>query len=106
MLQMKSTQKASFAVKAFDSSEPPQEAPLEGITFTSSDETVCTVVQDPTDPKKAEVIGVGDGVAQILVNADADLGEGEIPLEGTLVVEIQSVIATNLSFEVSEPVDQ
>lgn len=106
MLALTKTQKATIGVQAFDSSVPPVEAVVENITFASSDESVCTVVQDPTNPTQAEVIAHADGVAQILVSADADLGEGTLPISGTLNVEVQSIIATGFSFTVGTPLEQ
>jgi hypothetical protein len=106
MLGLTKTQKCSIAIKAFDDSVPPVEAPIENIIFTSTDEAVCRVEQDPVDPKKATVFAVEDGVAQINVSADADLGEGEMPLTGVLSVEVQTVFGKSLGIEVGTPEEQ
>lgn len=107
MLPLTKTQKCTIKVKALDSQVPPVEAPMENIQFISTDESVCSVIQeDPTDLSKAVVYAHNDGVAQINVSADADLGEGEMPLEGVLSVEVQTVFGTNLGIEVGTPEEQ
>jgi hypothetical protein len=54
-------------------------APVEGdVVWTSSDESVATVVADATDTKKAVVTAVAPGVAQITAVADADMDVGEV----------------------------
>ncbi len=59
-------------------------APLDGeATFTSSDESVITV--HPTDDAKTVLVkAAGLGVAQLLVSADADLGEGVREFTGAI----------------------
>jgi len=106
MIGLTKTQKVTIGVQAFDSSVPPVEATVENIVFASTDESICTVVQDPVNPNQAEVIAHEDGVAQIHVTADADLGEGVLLIEGSLNVEVQSIIATGFSFTVGTPTEQ
>ena len=57
--------------------------------FTSSDETLCTVIQ--TGPLTATVRAVPNapmGAAQVVAKVDADLGEGVREIVGSLAVEV------------------
>jgi hypothetical protein len=58
------------------------------VVFTSSDETVATVAQDPTNEYGFTVTAQKPGVAQITATADADLGEGVSNITGFFGVEV------------------
>ncbi len=68
-------------------------APVEDISWASSDESVVRVV--PTaDNLSADVVAQGPGTATVNVNADAQIGEGVQPLIGTKEYNITPGLAT------------
>ena len=67
------------------------DAPVEDISYASSDESIVTVDQ------LGLITPVGLGVAQINVTADALIGEGTVVLAGLLEVEVVAGQAVGLS---------
>jgi len=74
-------------------------------TFTSSDEAVATVEQDPTNELSCKVVCVGIGSAVITGSVDADLGEGVRTLTATAEVVGIEATARTLEFGVGEAQD-
>ncbi len=70
-------------LKPFDLSGTPP-------TGVSSDETVCTVTVEPGDGDawRGWVTSVAPGTARVIVDGDADLGDGVDDVIGTLDVEV------------------
>lgn len=58
------------------------------VSFSSSDESVFVVEEDPEDEMKFKIVGKGPGVAQLTATADADLGEGVKEITGFSAVEV------------------
>lgn len=86
-------------------------ATLDNTDFTprwaSSDESVATVEADPNDFTKALVVARGIGVAQITVEADADLDPGEQRvLPASIDVEVVPAEAVLLTIGAGEVVEQ
>ena len=71
------------------------------VAFSSSDEAVAVV--NKTGPASAEVIGVGEGVAQIRASFDADLGAGVRQVELTGAVEVVAAEAVTGELVFGEP---
>lgn len=95
MFKLTDSQQVAVSISAAD--KKGQSAPVEGVTFATSDPNVATVVQDAVDPSKALVVAGLPGTCQIQVSADADLGEGVTKIEGVLDVEVVAGQAVALS---------
>ncbi len=96
MYQLQADKAVEVAVGAVDKAGNP--ALVQGVIWTSSDETIFTVEQNPEDPMKAKIKPVGTlGSAQIQVSADADLGEGVETLSGFADIEIVGGKAVSLN---------
>lgn len=92
-VSMTSTQFVEGTLQAVDSKGRPAKVQEGSITFTSSDEAIFTVEQDPNDPFKVKLVAVGEGIAQLDYSADADLGEGVSTIEGFTAVEVLPAMA-------------
>lgn len=80
------------------------EAAVDGApTWTSSNPDVATVAPETGDAKKAVVLGVGIGSAQIVVSADADLGDGVRAISGVLDIEVVAAEAVSLGIVAGTP---
>lgn len=78
------------------------------VKFTSSDESVFKVVQDPANQLKATIVSVGLGVARLDFELDADLdpGPGEVRLlKGFTSIEVKPTEAIGLGFMTNAPED-
>ncbi len=102
MIQLTTSQKVSVSVSGLDSKGFP--APLENVTFTSSDATIATVTSDGSS--SAVVTSVAPGSVQIQVSADAKIGEGETILPGTLDVVVIPGEAVTLTIATGTPEEQ
>ncbi len=102
MIQLTTSQKVSVSVSGLDSKGFP--APLENVTFTSSDETIATVTSDGS--ASAVVTSVAPGSVQIQVSADAKIGDGETILPGTLDVVVIPGEAVTLTIATGTPEEQ
>ncbi len=81
------------------------DAPIDGVvTFTSSDESVVSIVV--IDDKSASLVAVGPGVAQITASFDADLGEGVRTIEASGAMEVVAAEATTGEITFGEPEQQ
>lgn len=76
------------------------------VAWASSDETVATVVVDPTNPLAATVTAVGVGVVQITVTADADLSEGVTTITGSGALEVVAGEAVGFQINFGTPAEQ
>lgn len=78
-------------------------APLDGPpTFEVVDGD--STVQVASDGLSAELISADDpGTTNILVKADADLGEGVVPISDVIQLVVLGAAATNLGLTVGEP---
>ena len=81
-------------------------APLQNPMWETSDAAVLTVVADPGDGTKATVSAQVAGTALITFTADADMGEGVVPIVGTLDVVISAGMATVVEISAGTPVEQ
>lgn len=98
------TQKFTATVTAVDARGNP--ATLDGpANFTVSDETLLFLAN--VSDLSADVLAIGPlGNAQLVVVADADLGEGIRTIQGVLDVTVVSGEAVSLNIVTSVPVEQ
>ena len=104
MTKLTNTQQVRMAIGAVDRRGEP--APLDTITFASSDTSVATVEQDPADSSKALVKAVKTGTTQIQFSGDADLGDGVNTLSGTEDFVVVAGQAVALVASVGTPEEQ
>jgi hypothetical protein len=92
-LTLTDIQMVSLAIAPVSAAGNPAE--VQSVVWASSDESILTVVASE-DGLSAVATTVGPlGTAQVTVTADADLGEGVVPLTGILdVVVVGSQAAT------------
>jgi hypothetical protein len=88
--KMRITNEQEFDIELAPLTAAGRPASVDGdAVFTSSDETLCTVIQ--TGPLTATVRAVPNapmGAAQVVARVDADLGEGVREIVGSLAVEV------------------
>jgi hypothetical protein len=101
-LVLTDVQKVSLKLKPVSAAGNP--AAIDGSPkWSVSDDSVVTLVV-AEDGLSADVVTTGKlGVAQVLVVADADLGEGVKELTGTLDLEVKASEAVNLNLEAGVP---
>lgn len=80
-------------------------AEIQSADYTSSDESVAKVVEDPDSEYGFSIVPVGVGTAQGTVTADADLGEGVKSLTTIFEIEILPEQAATLDVEFDAPVE-
>jgi len=95
-------------LEIMDSHVPPRPALVEGVpVWASSDETVLLVTPS-VDGMSAMIDTVAPGTARITVSADADLGEGVVPLTGVtedIIVTLGTAgLAATMTLTLGEPV--
>lgn len=101
-------QTVTGTLQAVDRKGNPASVEAGTAVFTSSDEAVFTVTQDPENELKVTLTAVGEGVAQLNYEADADLdfGDGETKLiSGFAAVEVQREEAVGFGIAFDAPVD-
>jgi hypothetical protein len=77
----------------------------DSVEYESDNTDVCTVEEDPTDETKFKLNFLTPGFATVKVKADADLGDGVVPIEGTLPVVVEAEMAVGFGVNVGEPQD-
>ena len=105
LIGLKLAQKVTVTLKPEDRLGNPAQVEAGSVVFTSNDESVCTVVQNPDNELQADVFSQGVGVAQLDFSADADLGEGVVTISGFSAVEVLPLEAVGFGLEVGEPID-
>lgn len=83
-------------------------APVETgtVEYSSSNEAVFTVEEDASDETKFKVVAVGAGTAQLNYSADADLGQGVVPISGFTDIEVTAAQAVTFNVKFEEPKEQ
>jgi hypothetical protein len=76
-------------------------------TWASSDETVLTVTV-ASDGMSADINTVAVGTARVTVTADADLGEGVVPITGVTedIIVTSGSVASVMTLTLGTPVDK
>ena len=105
VIGLKLAQKVRVTLQPVDRLGNPATVEAGSVSFSSSDEAICTVVQDSENELVAEVFSQGVGVAQLDYSADADLGEGVESISGFSSVEVLPLGAVGFGLEVGEPED-
>ena len=83
------------------------EAQVQDAVFTSGDESIATVIDDPNAPGGKMVHAVGPlGATAVTLTADADLGEGVKPIIGSFAVIVNPGEAVVVELTAGTPVEQ
>lgn len=104
MLNLTDTQQCPISIAPVD--KKGNAAPVQTVTFVSSDSAVVVVTPDAVNPLAALVIAKAPGVARITVTADADMGDGVTDISGTLDVSVSGGQAVSLAINVGTVVAQ
>lgn len=106
-LTLTTTQFAEATLEPQDRRGRPAPVEAGSVSFTSSDESVFTVEEDPTNELKVKITAVGEGVAQLDYTADADLGEGVVSISGFAAIEVlpASAVGFGVSFGAAQEQD-
>src|SRR5262245_5884638 len=99
----KPNQNASGEVKPQDRHGNPSQVQENSVQYESDNTDVCTVEKDTENEKKFKLNFLSVGFANVKVKADADLGEGVVPIEATLQVVVEPEQAVGFGLDVSEP---
>jgi hypothetical protein len=104
-LILSATQQCDLSVTNTDSRGNP--APVHDAAWTSSDLALLTITVNATDANKAVVKAVGPtGTALVTYTADADLGQGVVPIIATMDVVLNPGQAVVSSITAGAPVEQ
>lgn len=107
MLILTATQQCQLSISVTDAKGNP--AQVEGAPVWSSSEAAFASVEASADGMSAVVKSVGPvttSPVQINVTADADLGEGVVPLVGLLEVSVIAGEAVNVGIVAGTPEEQ
>jgi len=89
-------QKFTASIKPVDAKGNP--AAVDGLPLWSASDPAILQITPASDGLSAEVLAVGPlGNAQVIVTADADLGEGVVGITGVLEVEVMASAAVALN---------
>lgn len=100
------TQQVSGTLQPVDSKGKPASVEAGTVHFSSSDQSVFTVEQDPTNELSVKIVAVGPGTAQLDYSADADLGEGVKTIEGFTAIEVLPASAVGFGLTFGTPEEQ
>lgn len=100
------SQEVEGQVNPVDKKGKPAKVQEGSVEFSTSDEDVAIVVEDPNDETKFVIKAKGIGVAQISIKADANLGDGVKTVETFLAVEVFPNEAVGFGVSLGEPREQ
>lgn len=100
------TQQVTGTLQPVDAKGKPASVEVGTVRFSSSDQSVFTVEQDPTNELSVKVVAVGPGTAQLDYSADADLGEGIKTIEGFTAIEVLPASAVGFGLAFGAPEEQ
>lgn len=102
MLVLTDVQKVALKIAPKSAAGNP--APVDGVpAWSTSDESVVSLVV-AADGMNAEAVATGKvGVAQVNVSADADMGEGVKTITGVLDIEVKASEAVSLDVSADVP---
>jgi hypothetical protein len=99
------TQEVGLSISPVDKKGHP--AKVDGPpVWTSSDDSIATVSAAEDGLSAVVSANVNLGKAQINVSADADLGEGQTSITGTLEIEVVAGEAVSLAINAGTPSEQ
>ncbi len=84
----------------------PASVQLGTIEYSSSNESVFTVTEDPDNENGFTVTAVGAGSGQLNYSADADLGEGVVTISGFTDIVVTPAQATGFNVTFGQPEEQ
>jgi hypothetical protein len=105
-LILSATQQCELEAKVMDRKGNP--ASVQNPQWSSSEPETAIVTVDATNPLKAVVkaVGVVDEASMVLFEADADLGDGVLPIIATLDVVVTAGQAVVVELAAGPPVEQ
>ena len=102
--QITDSQQVTLGIKALDKKGNP--APIEGVEW-STDKTDLLALVPSADGLSCTVLAVGPlGIGTVTMKADAQMGEGESPIVGTLQVEVTGGQAVTVKITAGTPEEQ
>jgi hypothetical protein len=105
-ISLTSTQFVEGVLQPVDRKGRPAKVQPGSIDYSSSDENVFTVTEDPNDETKLIITAVGEGTGQLDYSADADLGDGVVTISGFTAVEVLPASAVGFGLVVGTPQEQ
>jgi len=87
-ISLRDTQVAEVELSVVDKKGYPAQVDEGSVQYTSSDESVFRVEEDPDNELRAKIVAVAPGVAQLNYTADADLEDGITSIDGFTAVEV------------------
>jgi hypothetical protein len=106
MFSLTSTQQVSGQLKPKNRLGAPAPVQPGSVLIETSDSNVVEVGRDPEDETKFTLKAKNPGVATITFAADADLGEGEVAISGTLNGEVVAAQAAGFGVDLGEVEEQ
>lgn len=104
LLVLTATQLALLSITPVDKKNNP--AQVDGVPqWNVADPNVATL-KPGVDGLSCEVIANGTGTTQVSVTADADLGEGNVSITGTIDIQVIAGQAASLAIAAGAPVEQ
>lgn len=102
---MQDNEHVSVSVLAMDAGESPSKAVLTKLAFSSSDESILTVGEDPDDPNGVLLIAVKAGTVELTATASAaePSGSQAQTISGKVTITLTHSPATHLVFKFGTP---
>jgi hypothetical protein len=98
-LELKPGQFIDVEISPVDRKGSPAVIEEGSVVFSSTNESVFTIQEDPTNELKARIVSVGVGVATLSYSFDADLDDNEVrTIEGFSAVEVTPEEAQAVGF--------
>lgn len=98
-LELKPGQFIDVEISPVDRKGSPAVIEEGSVVFSSTNESVFTIQEDPTNELKARIVSVGVGVATLSYSFDADLDDDEVrTIEGFSAVEVTPEEAQAVGF--------
>lgn len=100
------TQFISGTLSTVNKKGQPAPVQLDTIEYSSSNEAVFTVTEDPANENGFTVTAVGAGTGQLNYSADADLGDGVVTISGFTDITVTPAQATGFNVTFGTPQEQ
>lgn len=105
-ISLTSTQFVEGVLQPVDRKGRPAKVQPGSVDYSSSDENVFTVTEDPNDETKLIITAVSEGTGQLDYSADADLGDGVVTISGFTAVEVLPASAVGFGITFGTPQEQ
>lgn len=106
MFSMTDSQQVVASVQPVTAKGKPAQVQSGSVEWSSSNPGVITVTEDPSNELSALIVAGAPGIAQVTFSADADLGEGVVPISGVADVEVTASAATGFDVKFGAPTEQ